>query len=181
MSVKATCPRAASAGFVRARLRSALVFLRSVVLAGAVGGLAACAAPPPAEQQAPEPAAEPRLPAPADEAERVLRDRAETCMRERRWADALLQWELLVLLRPETAEYRERAESTRLRIRETAEKALAQAEQARRTGNLDRAVLEYLKVLNVDRNNERAAQGLRDIERERTRRNYMNRPPRIVM
>jgi hypothetical protein len=102
-------------------------------------------------------------------------------MRERRWADALLQWELLVLLRPETAEYRERAESTRLRIRETAEKALAQAEQARRTGNLDRAVLEYLKVLNVDRNNERAAQGLRDIERERTRRNYMNRPPRIVM
>jgi hypothetical protein len=55
------------------------------------------------------------------------------------------------------------------------------ADKARRNGNLDRATIEYLRVLSVDRNNARAAQGLRDIERERTRRNYLNRPPRTVM
>ena len=150
------------------------------LLLGAAGG---CAVPPPVEQPAtPEIAAPaPRAPAMADEAERVLRERAAAHVQQRRWADALLQWEMLVLLRPEIADYRERAEATRLRIRETAEKSLALAEQARRSGNLDRAMLEYLRVLSLDRDNERAAQGLRDIERERTRRNYMNRPPRVVM
>jgi tetratricopeptide (TPR) repeat protein len=147
-----------------------------------VGAAAGCAVPPPAEQPAAPEIATPAPRAPmADEAERVLRERAEAHEQQRRWADALLQWEMLVLLRPDIADYRERAETTRLRIRETAEKSLALAEQARRSGNLDRALLEYLRVLSVDRDNARAAQGLRDIERERTRRTYMNRPPRIVM
>ena len=147
-----------------------------------LGAAAGCTAPPPADEAlAPETAAPgPRAPA-ADEAERVLRERAENHERQRRWADALLQWEMLALLRPETADYRERVETTRRRIREAAEKSLALAEQARRSGNLDRATLEYLRVLSMDRDNERAAQGLRDIEQDRTRRNYMNRPPRIVM
>lgn len=151
-----------------------------LVLLGAAAG---CAVPPPAEEaRAPETTAPaPQAPAMAEEAERILRERAEAHVQQRRWADALLQWEMLVLLRPDLADYRERAEATRRRIRESAEKSLALAEQARRSGNLDRATLEYLRVLSVDRHNERAAQGLRDIERERTRRNYMNRPPRVVM
>ena len=151
-----------------------------MVLLGAAGG---CAVPPPAEPPtAPEIAAPvPRAPAPADEAERVLRERAEAHVQQRRWADALVQWELLALLKPEAGEYRERAERTRLTLRQAAEKSLALAEQAHRGGNLERAVIEYLRVLSVDRDNARAAQGLREIERERTRRIYMNRPPRIVM
>ena len=149
-----------------------------VVLLGAAAG---CAVPPPAEEAPPETAAPGPQASMADEAERVLRERAEGHERQRRWADALLQWEMLALLRPETANYRERAETTRQRIREAAEKSLALAEQARRSGNLDRATLEYLRVLSVDRDNERAAQGLRSIEQERTRRSYMNRPPRVVM
>lgn len=117
----------------------------------------------------------------AVEAERTLRERAERHMEQQRWADALLQWELLLLLRPDAQTYREQAERTRRTIRDAAERSLALAEQARRSGNLDRAVIEYLRVLSVDRGNARAAQALRDIERERTRRNYMNRPPRVVM
>lgn len=150
-----------------------------MVLLGAAAG---CAVPPPAEEaRAPETAPAPQAPAMAEEAERILRERAEAHVQQQRWADALLQWEMLILLRPDLADYRERAEATRRRIRESAEKSLALAEQARRSGNLDRATLEYLRVLSVDRHNERAAQGLRDIERERTRRSYMNRPPRVVM
>jgi hypothetical protein len=33
----------------------------------------------------------------------------------------------------------------------------------------------------VDRENTAAARALRDIDAERTRRSYINRPPRVVM
>jgi len=154
--------------------------LQAVVLGGALGG---CAVPPPSEQPA-VPAAAPSghgAPSIAGEAERALRERAEDYVRQRRWADALVQWELLTLLAPDKEEYREQTAQAQGRIKETADQALAAAEQARRNGNLDRAVTEYLRALSVDRGNARAAQGLRDIERERARRNYLNRPPRTVM
>jgi hypothetical protein len=92
-----------------------------------------------------------------------------------------VQWELLVLLRPDEPEYRERTEEVRRRIAAAAEQFMALAEQARRSGNLERATVEYLRALNVDRHNARAVQGLREIERERNRRNYLNRAPRTVM
>ena len=159
-------------------------FLRSVLWAAVVGGaLAGCAVPPASEQPSVPAVVAPAPEAPSStaDAERLLRERAEDYMRKRRWADALVQWELLTLLAPDKDEYREHAAQFRRRIKETAENALAAAEQARRSGNLDRAVTEYLRVLSVDRENARAAQGLRDIERERARRNYLNRPPRAVM
>jgi tetratricopeptide (TPR) repeat protein len=154
--------------------------VRAAALASILGG---CAVPPPSEQP---PAPEAVAPAPqvssiASDTERALRERADGYMQQRRWADALVQWELLMLLTPDNEEYREQAAQTRRRIQETAVHALAAAEQARRSGNLDRAVTEYLRVLSVDRENARAAQGLKDIERERARRNYLNRPPRTVM
>ena len=148
-----------------------------------LGAAAGCATPPPAEQPAASEIEAPalRTPAPADEAEGVLRERAQAHEAQGRWADALRQWELLVVLRPGSADYGERVARMRRHIREIAAKSLALAEQARRSGNLERATLEYLRVLSVDHDNERAAQGLQDIERERTHRNYMNRPPRVVM
>ena len=152
----------------------------AAALGSAVGG---CVTPPP-----PQPPVAPPVAAPSPEtrsiegeAEQMLRMRAESHTQESRWADALVQWELLALLRPHAQEYREQRDHVRRRIDEIAASSLALAEQARRNGNLDRATFEYLRVLSVDRNNTRAAQGLRDIERDRTRRNFLNRPPRTVM
>ena len=74
-----------------------------------------------------------------------------------------------------------RAQLPRKRIRDTTASLSSAAEQARRQGNLDQATLLYLRVLNVDRDNAAAAQALRDIDAERTRRSYLNRPPRGAM
>jgi tetratricopeptide (TPR) repeat protein len=146
-----------------------------------IGG---CATPlPPPEAPAAPPVAAPSPPSPSleDKAEQVLRKRAEGYMQQGRWADALVQWELLALLRPQAHEYHEQRDQVQRRIDAIAANSLALGDQARRSGNLDRATLEYLRVLSVDRNNARAAQALREIERERARRNYFNRPPRYVL
>ena len=109
------------------------------------------------------------------------RERAQAYARDRNWADALVQWELLALINAESREYRDAIADTRKRIRDAAAGLTNAAEQARRQGNLDQATLLYLRVLNVDRDNTAAAQALRDIDAERTRRSYINRPPRVVM
>lgn len=132
----------------------------------------------------PEPAAprvEPGAPDPSLSTEQAWRERALASARERRWADALEQWELLALLRPESDEYRTQLKRTREQIAESARKSLAAADQARQRGDLDRAQLEYLRVLSVDHANTQAAEGLRAIERTRVQRNYLNRKPRLVM
>ncbi|MEQ1776485.1 MAG: hypothetical protein ABL891_22100 [Burkholderiales bacterium] len=108
-------------------------------------------------------------------------ERAQTYVRERNWADALVQWELLALLKPDAQEYRDALADTRKRIRDAADGLSRAAEQARRQGNLDQATLLYLRLLNVERDNAAAAQALRDIDAERTQRSYINRPPRMVM
>jgi Flp pilus assembly protein TadD len=105
-------------------------------------------------------------------------EQAQSYARERNWADALVHWELLALLKPNSGEYRNAVSETRARIREAADSHARAAEQARRQGNLDQATLMYLRVLSVDRDNTAAAQALRDIDAERTRRAYLNRPPR---
>lgn len=142
--------------------------------------VAGCATPPAAEA----PAAVPSIPT-APPITQILEagylERAETLVRDRRWADALVQWELLALLRPDSRKYRDEIELARKRIDQTAAESLQAAEQARRQGNLDQATLQYLRALSADRSNLRAAQGLREIERERTRRAYLNRPPRTSM
>ena len=113
-------------------------------------------------------------------AERHL-ERAQAYARERNWADALVHWELLALLNPDAKEYRDSIVEMRKRIRDATASLTSAAEQARRQGNLDQATLLYLRVLNVDRDNVAAAQALRDIDAERTRRSYLNRPPRGAM
>ncbi len=154
-------------------------------------GLAACAlaagcAAPPASGPAPRAAAS-ATPAPTvspsstEALEARHRERAQFYMRERNWADALVQWELLALLAPDAQEYRDGIAETRQRIRAAALPLARAAEQARQQGNLDQAALLYLRVLNVDRENAAAARALRDIDVERNRRSYINRPPRVVM
>ena len=147
--------------------------IRCLALAALIGGCASL----------PEPATpvEPGAPDPGLSVEGAWRERAQASVRERRWADALEQWELLALLRPESEEYPAQQKRTRERIAESAQKSLAAADQARQRGDLDTAQVEYLRVLSLDHGNAQAAEGLRAIERARVQRNYLNRKPRLVM
>jgi tetratricopeptide (TPR) repeat protein len=143
-----------------------------------------CVAPPPSDTPAsPATVTEPTQAAPSsiDALEARHRERAQSYVRERNWADALAQWELLALLKPNAQEYRDALADTRKRIRDAADGLSRAAEQARRQGNLDQATLLYLRLLNIERDNAAAAQALRDIDAERTQRTYINRPPRMVM
>ena len=152
-----------------------------IVLAACVT-LAGCVTPPVSDPPA-QPTTTPTqtTTASTDALETRHHARAQAYTRERNWADALVQWELLVLLRPDAQAYRDALTETRKRIRDAADGYARAAEQARRQGNLDQATLLYLRVLNVERNNAAAAQALRDIEAERTQRAYINRPPRMAM
>lgn len=142
--------------------------------------LSGCVTPPGGDSAPFAAAPDPVQSAPAaiDALEARHHQQAQAYVRARHWADALVQWELLALLNPKSMEYRNALAETRTRIRETAETHTRAAEQARRQGNLDQATVFYLRVLNVDRDNAAAAQALRDIDAERTRRAFLNRPPR---
>lgn len=160
------------------RNASCIAALGAVLLAG-------CVTPPPADAplapaEATSPASHARQPH-AAAIEQVHFEKAQAYMRERRWADALVQWQILALLNPSAQNYRDEIETLRTRIRSIASELLNAADNARRRGNLSQATLEYLRVLNVDRDNAVAAQALRDIEKEQVRRQYLNRAPRVVM
>jgi hypothetical protein len=140
--------------------------------------LAACAAvPPPPSPATPEGIA---ARSPDERLEGDFRRRALALMQERRWAEAEVQWKLLLLLRPGTGEYAGQLEATRRAIAEVAAEANAHAAAARRRGDLDTATTQYLRALAADRDNAVAAAGLREIELERNRRAYLHRPPRSV-
>ena len=147
-----------------------------LALAALLGGCTTL--PEPAPAPAPAPAVPDRTVPAAEEA---WRERAQASAREKRWADALEQWELLALLRPESGEYRAQQNLMRERIGESVRKSLAAGDQARQRGDLDAAQVEYLRVLSLDHANAAAAEGLRAIERARVQRNYLGRKPRMVM
>ena len=158
---------------------------RIIILWAVCAGLAGCVTPPgEAPARAVPATAAPRA-APVTRAIEAIEarhhERARAHMQVRNWADALVEWELLTLLKPEVTDYRDALADTRKRIREAADGLSRAAEQARRQGNLDQATLLYLRVLNVERDNATAARALRDIDAERTHRSYLNRPPRVVM
>ena len=138
---------------------------------------------PPSGNDAPSSSATKASPVPSatETLEQRHRERALAYEGERNWADALVQWELLTLLKPDAAEYRDAVVATRKRIRAATAGLSKAAEFARRQGNLDQATLLYLRVLNLDREDSAAAQALRDIDAERTQRAYLNRPPRGIM
>ena len=157
---------------------------RIAVLAVLSALISGCATPPPldtssvpTEMPSASVAPQPRTTG----IEQAYLEKAQLLMRERRWADALVQWELLALLNPSAGNYRDEIGKLRKRIRDIAADLLNAAEKARRQGNLEQATLGYLRVLNVDRDNVAAEQALRQIDKERVRRLYLNRPPRMAM
>lgn len=152
-------------------------------------GVSACGTLPEGQTQSPptEPpptiaAARPAKPTTSSESfEDRHRTLAQKHAKEGNWADALVHWELLTLLRPNSEDYRTAASELRTRINSRTATFMQNAEQARKQGNLDQAELWYLRVLYLDREHSGATQALREMEAERTRRAYGNRPPRMRM
>jgi tetratricopeptide (TPR) repeat protein len=104
------------------------------------------------------------------------RDRAQVLKNEGRWTEAAAEWEILVLLRPDRGEYRRELGEAKSHIEQQVSERLQFASQARRRGETERAQLLYLKVLSLDPANAIAAQALREIDAERTRRSRFNGP-----
>ena len=90
-------------------------------------------------------------------------------MRDGRWNEAVLDWEVLVLLRPSNKEYEENLATARSKGEKAAAALTASASEARRQGEIERAAVLYLKALTADRQNAAAIQALRQIDQERPR------------
>jgi tetratricopeptide (TPR) repeat protein len=151
----------------------------SVLLALATG---ACVSPPeahtPAVATAPAGASQP---APAGSYEQRLREQARTQVRQGRLADAAVSWEVLSVLRPDVAEYRERMNETHRAIEAAAAERLRNGQLAHKRGDFEGATKQYLAVLALQPEHEQAADGLRAIERERNRINYLGKYSRITL
>lgn len=99
--------------------------------------------------------------------------RAEAAAARGDLAEALLAWEVLSTLRPQRDDYRARQVDLRQRIQTATAERLPRAQAALRRGELDTAAQLFLEVLALNAGDPAAAQGLRQIERERIRRNHV--------
>lgn len=143
--------------------------------------LAACAGTPaPAPDAAPPPATATVAPAPrpADGVaafERRQLEAATRALRREHLAEAALAWETLAVLRPGHAPYREQLAALRARIGTMVSARLQAAAAAQRRGDLDAAADAYLEALALDPTQAQAADGLRAVERERSRQRATTR------
>lgn len=140
--------------------------------------LAACGTAP--TGTAPEPAGPAPVPAPPaptapdanwlSDFERQQVALAQSAESRGQWAAALLNWEVLTLVKPEEASYQARWTETRRTIAARVAERAAAAEAAQRRGDAEAASRLWLDVLALDPGHARAADALRQMERERTRR-----------
>jgi len=145
-------------------------------------GLAACSSTPPPEAPG-------AMPVPVETGsdtslaafERTQQERALQFTQQGRYAEAADVWEVLVLLRPDVAAYRDRLEQAKAKAESDAGDHLRRADQARRRGDLDAAQTQYLMVLQLQPDHAQAADALRGIERERNRRSYLGRLSRVTL
>ncbi len=143
--------------------------------------LAGCASKP---QPAPElPSAQPALPQPEPRIaepvppnpqlrmfEERQREAARTFMRQQRWVDAQWAWQVILALHPQDGEaLAQRAAASVAAAKAVAEK-LPLAQLAQQKGEWDSATRWYLEVLSLDPGHAEAADALRQVERQRTKR-----------
>ena len=172
------------------------VAARALPAAGAgaagYGGLAllcavvfGCASAPVADDTA-APVGEVAAPTPQPAAaqstyEQQQRDRALAFARQRRLADAAIAWELLTVLRPDVADYRERLADAQRQVDAAVAERMPRAAQAAQRGEIDNATQLYLAILALQPLNEPAAEALRGVERERNKRNYLGKFSRSTL
>jgi tetratricopeptide (TPR) repeat protein len=151
--------------------------------------LAACASVPIPElfsepqlsASASTPTLSPPPPYPFADMEGSYRERAIALAREGRWVEEQAVWEILLLLNPDSSEYRMQLEQTQKRIAEAVAEHSKAGEKALKAGDLDQATIRYLRVLSLDPHNAAAARALRETESARMRRAYLSRSPRLTI
>lgn len=152
-----------------------------VVLAVAALWLAGgCASPPPEPEPGPSEPAPRKAASPQTDFEARQKERAVALGRQGKLAEAALAWEILGVLRPDVAEYREQWSRTQGLIESAVAERLQRATQAQRRGDLDAAAQGYLAVLALQPDHTQAADALRAIERERNKRNVLGRAARLA-
>jgi tetratricopeptide (TPR) repeat protein len=153
-----------------------------VAVAAAVAGCAAPSGPepaPPSQDDVPVPVV--RKPVTAAGYEQRLRDRALVQGRQGRLAEAALSWEILMVLRPDSSDYRDRLAETRRLVEAALADRLQRAVQAAKRNDIDGAATHYLAALALQPDHPLAAEALRGIERERNKRSYLGKPSRITL
>lgn len=145
--------------------------------------LAGCGSTPPAVPEAPVDVLPTPVAADSPHAafEQRQRDRALTLARQGRLADAAIAWEVLTVLRPEQADYRERLADARRQIDAAVAERLPRAAQAARRGEFDNATQLYLGVLALQPDQAQAADALRALERDRVKRNHLGKYARYTL
>ena len=113
--------------------------------------------------------------------EQRQRERALGFARQKRLADAAIAWEVLAVLRPDLAEYRERLADAQRQIDAAVTERLPRAVQSAQRGDIEQATRHYLAVLALQPHNEPAADALRALERERNKRNYLGKSSRVTL
>ena len=151
----------------------------SALAAAAVLAACASAPPPPAGPvDAPTPTAS-RAEPPADtrltDFERQQVEAAQAAESRGHWAAAVLAWEVLTLVDPDDPSHQARWAAARRQVERLSAERQAAADAAQRRGDLDGAVRAWLEVLALDPGRTQAADALRQIERERTRRTTVGR------
>ena len=152
-----------------------------VVLAAAAMWLAGgCASPPPEPEPGPNEPPPRKAASPQTDFETRQKERAVALGRQGKLAEAALAWEILGVLRPDVAEYRDQLSRTQGQIESAVTERLQRATQAQRRGDLDVAAQGYLAVLALQPEHAQAADALRAIERERNKRNVLGRAARLA-
>lgn len=160
-------------------IRPPPVSLQALVLAATVllAGCASRPSPPPRplDRPAPLPVATSVVDAQLQDFGQRQQEQALRAEADGRWADAVLAWETLALLRPGDAQTGARLAAAQGRIAAAVREREASADAARRRGDVESAAESYLELLALDPAHRAAADGLRQIERERNRRSQVAR------
>ncbi len=153
-------------------------------IAGVCLLLQACAStpsPPAPPTESVEPAPIVVLPAEPTAYEVSQRARAVELERQGQLAEAVLIWEVLSTIRPRHEDYRERWQEARRKAAAAAAERVQRGDQAAARGQLDTAATNYLAALALQPDQQKAADGLRGIERERVRRNHIGKLSRHTL
>ena len=120
-------------------------------------------------------------PSPVAAFEQRQRESAPPARRRGRLAEAALAWEILTVLRPDSAEYRDRLTDTQRLIDAAVADRSQRAVQATSAAISKAHREQYLAVLALQPDQAQAAEALRSIERERNRRNHLGKFSRISL
>lgn len=143
--------------------------------------LAACSTPPGAPPPVAEPAPRPeprsaeqpaprRTPTAIDQFEQNHRTAADLAARKGRWSEAIWAWDVVLAIKPDDADALAGRRKAEAAAQAAAAERLPRAAQARSRGDFEQATRLYLEVLALRPGHTEAADALRAMEIDRSRR-----------